>query len=203
MDHLFEKQKWKRKISTHPPEIPKGKRTKMRAHKEYPRHRFKIIIIDKPSNISGSSFGPSSKSQGNDKTSQGYVPWKVVYSSTPPPASLNALPSTVKAYLDICIDGIMYVAQVREERLMAQFDVDVVEARAREDFMMARLAKLSRKLLLYKRVRALIWILTISLPLLTHVHPTCHSEEFISSSSLHHILTFIYLFSGILSFFLF
>ncbi|CAI8616507.1 unnamed protein product [Vicia faba] len=78
----------------------------------------------------------------NDNTPKGYVPWKVLSSFVPPSTDSDALPPIMKSYLDVCVYVIMSDTQVREERLMARLDANVVEAMAMEDYMMAQFASI-------------------------------------------------------------
>lgn len=109
--------------------------------------------------------------EGNDKTLEGYVPWKVPFSSDLALADSNTSYNVMKAYLYVCVDGIMYIVQVTDERLMARLDPDVAEARAGGDHVMAQLASIKEALAAQKDL-----IFGFDLDDLTPPHDLCLSK---------------------------
>lgn len=76
------------------------------------------------------------KSVANNDARGGYVQGRLYASagsSIPPHSSTNVLPLGLKPSLDVFVDHIFTTSHVKEDRLIACFDVMVTEVRERED----------------------------------------------------------------------
>lgn len=78
----------------------------------------------------------------NEDALEGYVPGRPssasISSTHHATTASHALPPAVKVYLDIYVNQIQTLVQIREEHLMARLDAKMAEARTMEDQMVTR-----------------------------------------------------------------